>query len=112
MMVLAACHDVNSQDRCSVEHPVARFKPWLAFSLRQEELTRLNKEAAVLATELGSVNQALHLEREANRNQANWSTAGRGWLRLGKRPRARTSRPTNCGGKSTRSKWNYLRRKV
>lgn len=42
----------------------------LAFSLKQEELTRLNKEAAALATELGSVKQALHLEREASRNQA------------------------------------------
>ena len=41
----------------------------LAFSLKQEELTRLNKEAAALATELGSVKQALHLEREASRNQ-------------------------------------------
>jgi hypothetical protein len=40
----------------------------LAFSLKQEELTRLNKEAAALATELGSVKQALHLEREASRN--------------------------------------------
>lgn len=42
----------------------------LAFSLKQEELTRLNKEAAALATELGSVKQALHLAREASRNQA------------------------------------------
>jgi len=42
----------------------------LAFPLKQEELTRLNKEAATLATELGSVKQALHLEREASRNQA------------------------------------------
>ena len=42
----------------------------LAFSLKQEELTRLNKEAAALATELGSVKQAQHLEREATRKQA------------------------------------------
>ena len=42
----------------------------LAFSLEQEELTRLNKEASALATELGSVKQALHLEREASRNQS------------------------------------------
>ena len=42
----------------------------LALSLKQEELTRLNKEAAALATELGSVKQALHLEREASRNHA------------------------------------------
>ncbi|QOY92489.1 hypothetical protein IM543_12700 [Massilia sp. UMI-21] len=42
----------------------------LAFSLKQEELTRLNKVAAALASELGSVKQALHLEREASRNQA------------------------------------------
>lgn len=41
----------------------------LAFSLKQEELTRLNKEAAALATELGSVKQALHVEREASRDQ-------------------------------------------
>lgn len=42
----------------------------LAASLKQEELTRLNKEAAALATELGSSKQALHLEREANRSLA------------------------------------------
>jgi len=42
----------------------------LALSLKQEELTRLNKEAAALATELGSVKHALHVEREASRKQA------------------------------------------
>ena len=42
----------------------------LAASIKQEELTRLNKEAAALATELGAGKQALHLEREAVRNLA------------------------------------------
>jgi chromosome segregation ATPase len=37
----------------------------LAATIKQEELTRLNKEAAALATELGASKQALHLEREA-----------------------------------------------
>lgn len=40
----------------------------LAASIKQEELTRLNKEAAALATELGASKQALHLEREAARS--------------------------------------------
>lgn len=40
----------------------------LAASMKQEELTRLNKEAAALAIELGASKQALHLEREASRN--------------------------------------------
>jgi len=39
----------------------------LAAATRQEELTRLNKEAAALATELGASKQALHREREAGR---------------------------------------------
>jgi hypothetical protein len=34
----------------------------LAASIKQEESTRLNKEAAALATELGSNKQALHFE--------------------------------------------------
>jgi chromosome segregation ATPase len=42
----------------------------LAASIKQEELTRLNKEAAALATELGATKQALHLEREAARKLA------------------------------------------
>lgn len=42
----------------------------LATSVKQEELTRLNKEAAALATELGANKQALHLEREAGRSLA------------------------------------------
>lgn len=42
----------------------------LAASIKQEELTRLNKEAAALATELGASKQALHLEREAARSMA------------------------------------------
>ena len=42
----------------------------LAASSKQEELTRLNKEAAALATELGASKQALHLEREAGRSLA------------------------------------------
>lgn len=42
----------------------------LAASIKQEELTRLNKEAAALATELGGSKQALHLEREAGRSLA------------------------------------------
>jgi DNA repair exonuclease SbcCD ATPase subunit len=42
----------------------------LAASIKQEELTRLNKEAAALATELGARKQALHLEREAARSLA------------------------------------------
>ncbi|MGJ9416434.1 DNA-binding protein [Massilia sp. CMS3.1] len=42
----------------------------LAVSLKQEELTRLNKEAAALASELGANKQALHLERDAGRNLA------------------------------------------
>lgn len=40
----------------------------LAVSVKQEELTRLNKEAAALATELGGSKQALYLERETGRN--------------------------------------------
>lgn len=36
----------------------------------KEELTRLNKEAAALATELGSDKHALHLEREVDRSLA------------------------------------------
>jgi chromosome segregation ATPase len=39
----------------------------LAVSIKQEELTRLNKEAAALSSELGTSKQALHLEREAGR---------------------------------------------
>lgn len=42
----------------------------LAASIKQEELTRLNKEAAALATERGASKQALHLEREAGRSLA------------------------------------------
>lgn len=42
----------------------------LAAAVKQEELTRLNKEAAALATELGANKQALHLEREAGRSLA------------------------------------------
>jgi hypothetical protein len=42
----------------------------LAASIKQEELTTVNKEAAALATELGSNKQALHLEREAGRSLA------------------------------------------
>jgi chromosome segregation ATPase len=42
----------------------------LAASIKQEELTRLNKEAAALATELGASKQALHFEREAGRSLA------------------------------------------
>lgn len=42
----------------------------LAASVKQEDLTRLNKEAAALATELGASKQALHLEREAARSLA------------------------------------------
>lgn len=41
----------------------------LAVSVKQEELTRLNKEAAALVAELASVKQGLYLEREASRNQ-------------------------------------------
>jgi chromosome segregation ATPase len=41
---------------------------YVAVSVKQEELTRLNKEAATLATELGGSRQALYLEREAGRN--------------------------------------------
>jgi chromosome segregation ATPase len=40
----------------------------LAASIKQEELTRLNKEAAALAIELGASKQALHFEREATRS--------------------------------------------
>jgi hypothetical protein len=42
----------------------------LAATIKQEELTRLNKEAAALVAELGSSKQALHLEREAGRSLA------------------------------------------
>ena len=42
----------------------------LAASIKQEELTRLNKDAAALATELGASKQALHLEREAGHSLA------------------------------------------
>jgi len=42
----------------------------LAASIKQEELTKLNKEAAALATELGASKQALHLERDATRSLA------------------------------------------
>lgn len=68
----------------------------LAFSLKQEEMTRLNKEAAALATELGSIKQALHLEREASRNQARGSSNCR--LSRRGRPCSRHSWPTaGCG---------------
>jgi len=40
----------------------------LAVSVKQEELTRLNKEAAALAAELGGSKQALYLERETGRH--------------------------------------------
>jgi chromosome segregation ATPase len=40
----------------------------LAVSVKQEELTRLNKEAAALAAELASAKQGLYIEREASRN--------------------------------------------
>jgi hypothetical protein len=39
----------------------------LAVSVKQEELTRLNKEAAALATELRAAKQALHEQRETSR---------------------------------------------
>ncbi|MDB5747966.1 MAG: hypothetical protein JWP72_2814 [Massilia sp.] len=41
-----------------------------AASIKQEELTRLNKEAAALVAELAASKQALHLEREAGRTLA------------------------------------------
>lgn len=70
-----AAKDQREQEQRRHEHQVQGLQTelkqaQLAFSLKQEELTRLNKEAAALATELGSVKQALHLEREASRNQA------------------------------------------
>jgi chromosome segregation ATPase len=40
----------------------------LAVSAKLDELTRLNKEAAALATELGASKQTLYLERETSRN--------------------------------------------
>lgn len=40
----------------------------LATAVKQEELSRLNKEAAALATELGASKHALYDEREAGRN--------------------------------------------
>jgi chromosome segregation ATPase len=42
----------------------------LAVSVKHEELTRLNREAAALATELGGSKHALYLERETGRNLA------------------------------------------
>ncbi|MFC5462911.1 DNA-binding protein [Massilia niabensis] len=42
----------------------------LGVSAKQEELTHLNKEAAALATELGTSKQSLHLERETGRSLA------------------------------------------
>jgi hypothetical protein len=87
--------------------------PIIAASYKQEELTRLNNEAAALATEIGSVEQAPHLEREASRNQAKKveqlqaveaqasvleAQLVERRMRLGeagKRPRARTSRPAD-----------------
>jgi chromosome segregation ATPase len=42
----------------------------LAFAVKQEDLTRLNKEAAALANELGANKQVLYLEKEAGRKLA------------------------------------------
>jgi hypothetical protein len=42
----------------------------LALAVKQEDVTRLNKEAAVLATELGANKQALYLEKETGRKLA------------------------------------------
>lgn len=42
----------------------------IATAVKHEELTRLNKEAAALATELSTTKQALYGEREAGRNLA------------------------------------------
>lgn len=70
-----AATEQREQEQRRHEHQVHRLRTelkqaQLAFSPKQEELTRLNKKAAALATELGSVKQAPHLEREASRNQA------------------------------------------
>ena len=70
-----AAKEQREQEQRRHEHQVQGLQTELkqarlAFSLKQEELTRLNKEAAALATELGSVKQAQHLEREATRKQA------------------------------------------
>lgn len=40
----------------------------LSAAAKHEELTRLNREAAALTSELGSANQLLYSERDANRN--------------------------------------------
>jgi DNA repair exonuclease SbcCD ATPase subunit len=42
----------------------------LAIAVKQEELTRLNREAASLVSDLAATRQALHAEREASRSLA------------------------------------------
>lgn len=42
----------------------------LAVSVKQEDLTRLNREAASLVSDLSAARQALHVEKDASRNLA------------------------------------------
>lgn len=70
-----AAREQRDQEQRRHEHQVQGLQAelrqaQLAVSLKQEESTRLNKEAAALASELGAVKQALHLEREAGRHLA------------------------------------------
>jgi chromosome segregation ATPase len=70
-----AAREQREQEQRRHEHQVQGLQAELrqaqrALSLKQDELTRLNKEAAALASELGGSRQALHLEREAGRNLA------------------------------------------
>ena len=103
------------QESMKEKHKHARdaLKHYLTASKEQREQEQRRHEHQVhgLQTELKQAQLAFSLKQE-ELTRHNWSTAGRGSLRQAKRLRALTSRPTNCGGKSPRSKWNCPRRKV
>jgi len=98
-----ASKEQREQEQRRYEHQVHGLQTelkqaQLAFSLKQEELTRLNKEAAALATELGSVKQALHLEREASRKPSEEGRAAAGRRGAGCRARGTTGRQQDAVG--------------
>jgi chromosome segregation ATPase len=71
----SASAEQREQENRRYEHQVQALQvelrqTQLAAAVKQEELTRLNKEAAALATELGTTKQALYGERQTGRNLA------------------------------------------
>lgn len=66
-LVIQLAGQLRREAAAEVERVRARIRQaQLAASIKQEELTRLKKKAAMLATELGSNKQSFHLEQEAS----------------------------------------------